>query len=111
MKINDPALEAEWQGALKIFEERFGPDMDLQAALFLIGIQELGKGPMKLNKDQKLDVIHIAVCTLLEPYGYYEYKGVDDDGWPHWERTTRLPKLNPKDQDQLMKRAIIDYLK
>ena len=102
--------ESEWPKAIALLEERFGQDLDLQAILFLIGLQELGKGPQKLNKDQKLDIMHVAVCTLLTPYGYYEYKGVDDDGWPHWERVMRLPQLKPDDQDQLIKRAIIQYI-
>lgn len=106
----DDELRRQWRETEAIFEERFGPDLDLQAMLFLIGLQELGKGPMKLTKDQKMDVMHIAVCTLLSPYGYYEYKGVDDDGWPHWVRTERLPHLKPLEQEHLMKRAIIQYI-
>jgi len=29
--------------------------------------------------------MHIAICTLLAPYGYYEYEGTDEEGWPHWK--------------------------
>ena len=34
--------------------KRFGGGLDLQAVLFLIGLQELGLGYQKLKKDQKL---------------------------------------------------------
>ena len=108
--MEEDPIEA-WKKTQALLEERFGQDLDLQAILFLIGLQELGKGPMHLSKDEKLDVMHVAVCKLLEPYGYYEYKGVDDDGWPHWERTKRLPQLKPLEQDQLMKRAITQYIR
>lgn len=77
--------------------------------LFLIGLQELGMKTEKLSKDQKLDVMHIAVCTLLESYGFYEYEGRDRDGWPHWKAVKSLPPLDQAQQEQLMKKAIVEY--
>jgi hypothetical protein len=103
-------LELKWSLALKKLEPIFGEEMDLQAALFVIGVQELGKGPRKFNKRQKLEVIHIAVCKLLRDYGYYEFSGYDEEGWPHYERTHRLPNLKGESQEILMKEAIINYL-
>jgi hypothetical protein len=102
-------LEEKWINLLQNLTPRFGSDIDLEALIFLIGIQELGKGAVKLTKDQKLDVMHIAICTLLEPYGYYDYKGTDEEGWPHFERTEKLPHLKPEQQTKLMKEAIINY--
>jgi len=90
---------------------RFGEDMDEQAILFLIGVQELGKGNIKLKKQEKLDVMHIAICTLLTPYGYYEYEGLDKDGWPHWKVSEKLPPLRPQQQQLLIKQAIVEYFK
>lgn len=107
--MNEQDFEQQWQTAVSRFEQRFDQPMDLQAILFLIGVNELGQGPRRLNKDQKVDVMHVAVCALLEPYGYYEYTGVDKDGWPHFERSERLPKLQPAEQEKLMKEAIINY--
>ncbi len=91
-------------------EKRFNQPIDLQAALFLIGLNELGQGPRKLNKDQKIDVIHIAVCSLLEPFGYYVFEGNDKDGWPHFSRSATLPKLNAQEQEHIMKESIINYI-
>lgn len=102
-------IEQKWLELLANLTERFGSDIDIEGLIFLIGIQELGKGAIKLNKDQKLDVMHIAICRLLSPYGYYIFKGIDNDGWPHYERTERLPHLKPEQQNQLMKEAIIMY--
>mgnify|MGYP003339222335 FL=1 len=76
---------------------------------FFIGLQELGFVPEKLNKNQKLDVMHVAICTLLSNYGYYMYKGNDEEGWPHWEKTNDLPLLKPLEQERLIKEAIIGY--
>lgn len=109
MQWNDEELEQKWQKLLHKLSEQFGPDIDIEGLIFLIGIQELGKGAIKLNKDQKLDVMHIAICRLLSPYGYYEFKGLDEDGWPHYIRTERLPHLKPEQQNHLMREAIIMY--
>lgn len=98
-----------WERVLERLKPQFGDDLDLQAILFIIGVQELGKGPMEFSKDQKVDVMHIAICTLLTPYGFYEFEGMDADGWPHWKATSKLPSLKPGQQAQLMKQSIIDY--
>jgi len=103
-------LDVRWKQAKSKIESIFGEDIDLEGILFIIGMQELGKGPQKLSKDQKMDVIHIAVCSLLSRYGYYELIGEDKDGWPHWERTKKLPQLKPGEQDRLMRQAITEYM-
>lgn len=107
----DIELEKNWELLLKELGEQFEEEIDLQGILFLIGVQELGKGHRKFSKDEKLDVMHIAICTLLSPYGYYDFDGYDNDGWPHWKRNEKLPPLNPAQQTQLMKQAIIEYFK
>lgn len=109
MQLNNEALEQKWQKLLHKLSRQFGPELDIEGIIFLIGIQELGKGAIKLNKDQKLDVMHVAICRLLAPYGYYEFKGMDEDGWPHYIRTERLPHLKPEQQEHLMREAIIMY--
>lgn len=109
--MNEQDFEQAWKACVARYESLMNEPIDLQAILFLIGVNELGQGPKKLNKDQKIDVMHIAVCHLLAPYGYYEYTGIDKDGWPHYERQERLPKLAAKDQERLIKEAIINYTK
>ena len=103
-------LEANWNTLLQKLTPQFG-ELDVQAILFLIGVQELGKGHQKFRKDEKLDVMHIAICTLLTPYGYYEYEGRDKEGWPHWKTNDKLPALKPLQQAQLIKEAIVEYFK
>lgn len=102
-------FQKKWDSLVLKLNDRFNDDLDVQAILFLIGLQELGLKVEKLSKDQKLDVMHIAVCALLEPYGYYEYEGRDKDDWPHWKATKKLPKLNNKEQEYLIKSSIVDY--
>lgn len=105
----DIDLEKNFQIALKKLAIQFGEGLDMQAVLFLIGVQELGKGFVKLSKEEKVDVLHIAICTLLSPYGFYEYEGLDKEGWPHWKANEKLPPLKPEQQQHLIKQAVIDY--
>lgn len=107
----DIEFEREWQQVLKRLETRFGDGLELEAVLFLIGVQELGQGHRDFKKHEKLDLMHIAICRLLSRYGYYEYEGMDVDGWPHYRSLAKLPKLNPKEQSRLMKEAVIEYFK
>ena len=102
-------IEKQWKELLKSLNNQFDGDLDLQAVLFLIGVQELGKGKVKYSKDQKLELMHIAICTLLEPFGYYNFAGHDQDGFPHWELNEQLPPLSPGQQMALMKESILDY--
>ncbi len=105
----DYQFEMQWQSVVKRVTEQFGEDIDLQSIIYLVGVQELGQGFRKFKKDEKVDLMHIAICTLLEPYGYYELIGKDEDGWPHFKRIKALPGLNSEDQEMLMKRAIVQY--
>lgn len=86
-----------------------GELLDLDGILFLVGVQELGLGYQKFKKDEKLNLMHIAICRVLEPYGYYRYDGRDKDGWPHYELIENLPPLKAGEQSFLMKEAVVRY--
>lgn len=105
----DYDLELRFQALTKKIEGVFGDGLDVQAILFLIGVQELGLGYRNFKKHEKTDLLHIAICTLLEPHGYYEFEGRDKDNWPHFKVLKELPALSERDQQHLMKEAIIDY--
>lgn len=105
----DYALELRYQNLTKQLEPMFGPGLDLQAILFLIGVEELGIGYKIFKKHEKTDLMHVAICTLLEPYGYYEFKGRDTDNWPHFEFVKELPPLDELEQQAFMKEAILEY--
>ena len=82
---------------------------DLNTVLFLIGIQELGHGIKEFTKEEKQDLMHIAVCKVLSLSGFYELTGHDDEGWPHWELKKPLPHFDLIEQEQLLKMHIIEY--
>ncbi len=99
----------KWTILRSKLKQRFGMDADYTSILFLIGLNELGHPYKKYNKDEKLAIMHIAVCTLLEPYGIYQYIGKDKDNWPHWKLVEELPPLSDAQQNKLITEAIIDY--
>jgi len=83
---------------------------DLQTVLFLIGVQELGRIPKeKFTKEEKRDLMHVAVCTLLEPYGYYQFEGRDQDGWPHWKEIKSFDLKGVDDQEAYLVQRVIEY--
>ena len=104
-------MASDWEILQTKLKERFETEMDYDAILFMIGLQELGKPYKKYKKDEKLEIMHVAICTLLEPWGFYEFVGNDEEGWPHWNLKENLPFLDAKQQNKLIIDSIIDYFK
>ncbi len=107
----DDSLKTQWIELIKKMELQFGEGIELEGVLLFIGAQELGKGYKKLNKSEKMDMLHIAFCKLLEPLGYYKFKGRDTDGWPHWDSVSMIPPLKPGEQKELVMKAVLNYFK
>ena len=105
----DLEFERNWRALIKEVSAPFGEMLDLESLLFLIGLQELGTGFRKFKKDEKIDLLHVAICTVLEPFGYYRYLGRDEDGWPHFAFQEKLPHLETKQQQRLIKEGIMQY--
>lgn len=107
----DEKLKERWALLQSKLSNQFadGDQMDLDAIIYIVGVQELGQLHRKFKKDHKLDLMHIAICRLLEPYGYYEFDYYDDDGWPHYTFLEELPSLKSGEQSILMKEAIVQY--
>ena len=102
-------LPSRW----KIMEEkwltRFGKKPDMESILFVIGIQEFGDIRKKFSKEQKQDLMHVAVCSLFAQSGYYELDKVDEDGWPHFRQLMALPEMNLVDQENFLKDHVLLY--
>ena len=86
-----------------------GDIMKIDAILYLIGVQELGKGFLQFSKDDKINLMHIAVCKIFEPFGHYKFSHIDEEGWPHYEFTNQLPEMDVEQQAQYMKEAVVLY--
>ncbi len=107
----DQQLRERWELVVEKLSNQFadGDRLDLDAIIYLIGVQELGQPHKKFKKDEKINLMHIAICRLLEPFGYYEFNYIDDDGWPHYHIKEELPTLKAGEQSVLMKQAIVEY--
>lgn len=107
----DEQLKERWDLVVEKLSNQFaeGDTMDLDAIIYLIGVQELGQLHREFKKDQKLDLMHIAICKLLMPYGFYDFDYVDEEGWPHYKVKEVLPNLKAGEQSVLMKEAIVNY--
>ncbi|REG83571.1 hypothetical protein [Algoriphagus antarcticus] len=106
----DLELEKRWSKLLVGLKETIGKKpADLNGVLFLIGVQELGQGNKIFSKEQKQDLMHIAVCKVLSYDGFYELDHVDQEGWPHWKLIKELPHFDLLDQEKLLKIQVLEY--
>lgn len=113
--LNDNKSEEEKSFALRWYEVRnrvkndFGQRPDINAMLFIIGMNEVGIVKEVWEKEEKQNLMHVAVCKLLSNEGYYKFLYTDEEGWPHYEPNNSIPPLNLKEQDELLKRKIVEY--
>ena len=102
-------LQNRWLQLRITLKERFGIKPNMDGILLLIGVQELGKGPGEFSKEEKQDLMHIAVCRLLGFDGYFEFVGRDADGWPHWRQVREMPAQPVVEQERLLKINAVRY--
>ena len=102
-------LEHRWTQLRAFMMKQFGKKPDLNTVLFLIGIQELGKGITDFTKEEKQDLMHIATCKVFSLSGYYELEKIDEDGWPHYKAVKPIPFANLKEQEKMLKWHILEY--
>jgi hypothetical protein len=105
--MND--LQQRWKELEMNLAERFGKTPDLNAVLMMIGIQELRNGQTQFSKEEKQDLMHVAICTLLAQSGYYESEGFDAGGWPHFRQIKALPERSLPEQEDFLKDHILLY--
>lgn len=107
----DEQLKVLWEQVENKISTDFGDGerLELDAIIYLIGVQEYGKPQKRFKKDDKINLMHIAICRLLEPFGYYHFDFIDDEGWPHYSIVEQLPNLKAGEQSVLMKEAIVQY--
>ena len=108
MNANDD-LQSRWWNLEARLVEKFDKKPDLETILFLIGIQELGGRNEKFTKEQKQDLMHVAVCTVLMPSGYYEVEKKDEEGWPHFRQLKPMPEMNAFEQENFLKDHVLLY--
>ena len=109
MQTANDDIQIRWLKLRIKLKENFGIKPDMDGILFLIGVQELGTGKQNYSKEQKQDLMHIAVCTILAQSGYYILEGLDEEGWPHFIQLKELPAFNLIEQENFLKDHILLY--
>ena len=109
MNVNDDITQRWWNLEAKL-AEKFEKKPDMEAILFLIGMQETGFIRDNISKEQKQDLMHVAICTLLMPSGYYELQGRDEDGWPHFIQLKEHAAQSLMEQENFLKDHILFLL-
>ncbi len=103
-------LSTDWETLLERLEKMIGKrPSDLNGVLFLIGVQELGKGARRFTKEQKQDLLHIGVCHVLSLSGHYKLDGLDKDGWPHYAVAKPVPHADLLTQEDYLKAHVLRY--
>ena len=106
----DLDFERTWSALLADVERLIGKrPKDLNSVIFLIGVQELGRGNQIFSKEEKQDLMHIGICKALSYSGYYQLEGLDKDGWPHWKLVKKLPHFDLLEQEKLLKMHVLEY--
>ncbi len=69
----DEQLKQRWEAVVTLLSDRFadGDPLDLDAIIYLVGVQELEQLHRKFKKDETVNLMHIALCRFLEHFGYY----------------------------------------
>jgi len=109
MQHTEEDLQVRWLKLRIKLKEKFGIKPDMNGILMIIGVQELGQGPQDFSKEQKQDLMHIAVCTILSASGYYVFDGHDEEGWPHFTQLKPLPELGMIEQENFLKDHALLY--
>lgn len=104
----DEATKMKWYKIVFALKKDFGKKPDMNGLLFLIGMRELGT-TREFSKDEKMDLMHVATCTLLSLEGYYELEKYDDEGWPHFIQKKQLPYADMLKQEIFLRKLVVQY--
>lgn len=102
---------AEWKALLDFLEGILGKKPDMNAILFLVGVNVLGKGPDAFTKEEKQDLMHVAVCELLSFSEFYAFEGRDESGWPHYRILRSTVSLTLAEQEAVLRACAVQYFR
>ncbi|MCK5824168.1 MAG: hypothetical protein KAG96_02045 [Ichthyobacteriaceae bacterium] len=111
--ISEDDLNIGWNEVKNFLSDKFadGEKVDVETILYLIGVQELGTGKNTFEKEEKVELMHMATCLLLEPFGYFKLQQKDIDGWLHFKQIKSTDNMSGDDQFKMLKIATINYFK
>lgn len=110
LSVDDTLHFERWSSLVADIESRFGRVPDIDAILFLIGVQSVGRGyEPDLPKERKQSLIMEGSYLAFETLGVYRRMGLEKNGFWIWEKTTDLPVLSVEQQEKLLQIGILNY--
>ncbi len=110
MLLSDSMVETAWAALQQKLTQLTGKErITTEAMLLLIGLREIGIAPKDLSKEEKRDLLHVGMCTVLCDGGYYKRTHIDIDGWPHFELLKPVPNQDVFAQALFMRQQIVSY--
>lgn len=107
---NDTFDKKNWAIFKEEFKTNYKQHPSTLSALFVIGLEQLQNLNINtLSKEEKQDVIHVGLCTLLEQEGIYTREEIDQDGWPHFKPTNKAEIINIEKQENYIRKLILTY--
>ncbi len=104
-------LRSRWERLTAWLGRQFGRKADLDGILFLIGVQETGRGYVPdMEKRSKERLVMEGTYCAFESLGLYTRVGMEADGHWIWERTQPAPTgLSAEEQESLLQLAVLSY--
>jgi len=109
--MNKEKIESDFRVLQTKLKEQFKRQPSMDAILFIIGMNAIGKGNAKYDRDEKMNLLHVAHCTVFALSGYYELERVDEDGWPHFKTLKQYPAMELLEQELFLKEHILNYFR
>jgi hypothetical protein len=102
-------LHQRWDEFVLKASYHFKVTANLEFLLFIMGIQESGQGIKAYSKQEKMDIITLARCRLLEMSGFVKQTGTDNEGWPTFDVLKDENELLPSERDKMQKENLMAY--
>ena len=97
--LPDINLQKRWLQLESALTERLGKKLTLEDILLFIGVREAGIPPKEFTEREKIELMQVAISTILVPAKYYELLWVEDTGWPHFKQLQPIKEMNAKDKE------------
>ena len=106
------APDKDWEKIMEFFRRRFtaGETPTLDTVLFLIGVRERQQPPRRFSKDEKINLMHVGLCSLLSFTDYCRRTGSDPEGWPLFSQEKSLPQ-DDREREKIIREALIRYFR
>ncbi len=102
--------EQQWNELILRISKHFKVTANYEFVLFVIGVNELGRGFLNFTKDEKMDIMNLGSCVLLNHKGLLKKSGVDEHGWPLYEPANGELTAGQTDVP-FLKNAMIEYFR